>query len=58
MGQLFPAFSGVHRHVGLLQERSGGIGAANGYIEITPEQIVVSSEQRWQIAILGSTQTH
>jgi hypothetical protein len=27
------AMSGVHRHVGLLQERGGGIGAANGVIE-------------------------
>ena len=32
------AISGVHRHVGLLQERPGGIGAANGDIEIFPRK--------------------
>ena len=32
------AISGVHRHVGLLQERPGGIGAANGDIERLPRR--------------------
>ena len=32
------AISGVHRHVGLLQERPGGIGAANGDIETLPRR--------------------
>ena len=32
------AISGVHRHVGLLQERPGGIGADNGDIEIFPRK--------------------
>ena len=32
------AISGVHRHVGLLQERPGGIGAATCDIEIFPRK--------------------
>ncbi len=32
------AISGVHRHVGLLQERPGGIGAATSDIEIFPSK--------------------
>ena len=32
------AISGVHRHVGLLQERPGGIGAATCDIQILPRK--------------------